>query len=97
MAPTKLYFLFDDLDFGKYEGQSVQDIFKIDPAYIDSCLCRHQENFSILYSDLEKLKILNPEFTFSEKAINNAKDAEIYFDSEDENGSLPEDKEEDID
>jgi len=92
----KLYYLFDELEFGKYAGISLQDVFIKDPAYIDSCLCEREENFSILYSDMEKLIKLKPDFAFSEKAANNAKEAERYLAAEDENGSLPEDKEDDI-
>lgn len=91
----KLYYLFDELEFGKYAGQLILEVFKTDPDYIDTCLCDMEENFSILFSDLEKLKKLKPDFIFSDKAVKNAKEAENYLSSEDESGSLPEDKEDD--
>jgi len=91
----KLYYLFDELEFGKYAGRSIEEVFKIDPEYIDTCLCGKEENFSILFSDMEKLSKLNPDFIFSDKAINNAKAAERYLASEDETGSLPVDSDDD--
>jgi hypothetical protein len=93
----KLYYLFDDLDFGKYAGEILTDVFRKDPAYIDSCLCTMKENFSILFTDLEKLNELNPGFSFSVEAIENAKEAERYLDAEDESGSIPEDPDDDLD
>ncbi len=92
----KLYYLFDELEFGKYAGMLLPEVFKKDPSYIDFCLCDMKENFSILFSELEKLKELNPDFTFSDKAIENAKEAERYLASEDETGSIPEDIDDDI-
>ena len=93
----KLYYLFDELDFGKFAGEILTEVFKKDPAYIDSCLCNMKENFSILFSDLEKLRELNSGFSFSEVAIENAKEAERYLAAEDESGSIPEDLDDDID
>jgi hypothetical protein len=92
----KLYYLFDELEFGKYAGTQLLEVFKKDPAYIDNCLCERKENFSILYSDMVKLNELNPGFTFSAEAIENAKEAERYLASEDESGSIPEGLDDDI-
>ena len=92
----KLYYLFDELEFGKYAGMPLREVFKKDPAYIDICLCERKENFSILFSDMVKLNELNPDFTFSTEAIENAKEAERYLSSEDESGSIPEDIDDDI-
>jgi hypothetical protein len=93
----KLYYLFDELEFGKYAGMLLIDVFKKDPLFIDSCLCNMKENFSIMFSDMEKLKDLNPGFSFSDEAIENAKEAERYLADEDESGSIPEDIDDDID
>jgi hypothetical protein len=92
----KLYYLFDELEFGKYAGITLFEVFKKDPAYINSCLCERKENFSILYSDIEKLIKLNPGFIFSDAAVENAKEAERYLASEDEQGTIPEDKDDDL-
>jgi hypothetical protein len=92
----KLYFLFDEIDFGRYAGMPLTEVFKIDPAYIDQCICGHHNDFAILSSELESLKKLNPGFVFSDEAIKKAKEAEQYFASEDDQEDFRIEPEEEI-
>lgn len=65
----KFYNVDSIFTFGKYEGQSLAEIFKINPSYIfDYCLCKH-DNFFIAYSTFKDLLQINPEYRLSRKAM----------------------------
>ena len=55
------------LDFGKYKGKTVKEVFISDPGYIDWAL-RENAFFRVNESIFKYFQIIRPDFKFSEKA-----------------------------
>lgn len=64
----KLYNLSSKLDFGEYSGQSLKEVFKKDPDYIEDCIM-DEASFCFNPDNIEILEDLHPEFTFLEESI----------------------------
>lgn len=66
--------LDSEFDFGKYNGQTISQVFESNPGYIDWCL-ENVDFFELCEETIESLKKLNPGFRFSKKALdaNNSK------------------------
>lgn len=69
----EFYELDTEFTFGKYQGKTLEEVFEIDPAFIDYCLINH-EHFNLSDDILEELKELNPDFQFSEEALDKRED-----------------------
>lgn len=64
----KLYSLNSKLDFGDYDGESLKDVFKKDPDFIEDCIMDNP-NFCFNPDLIETLEDLHDQFAFSEEAI----------------------------
>jgi len=62
------YDLDTEFDFGKYEGQTLEEVFQKDPAFIEQCLLK-VEDFNLSDDVLEELKAIDDEFSFSDAAM----------------------------
>ena len=64
----KVYELNTPLDFGKYEGKTLETVFETDPGYIGTCL-ETEDGFTIDESAIQRLFEKYPEHELSTKAI----------------------------
>lgn len=73
----KLYSLNSKLDFGDYGGESLKEVFKKDPEFIEDCI---MDNPSFCFNPnlVDTLEDMHNEFAFSEEAIEKL---EIKFES----------------
>lgn len=67
-AVMKVYDLNTSFTFGKYEGKSLDDVFRTDPQYIQQCMIA-VEDFAIDERAMQKLFEKYPEVDFSDEAI----------------------------
>src|SRR5690606_21217986 len=49
----------------KYQGKTLEEVYDIDPAFIDECLIKY-DHFNLSDDTLEELKEINPNHKFSE-------------------------------
>ena len=63
----KFYDLDSVLNFGKFEGKTIKEVAELQPSYLDWCAI-NLEHFYIVEYQMEELKSICPEFTFSEEA-----------------------------
>jgi len=82
----KFYDLNTVLNFGKFEGKTIQEVAGIQPSYLDWCAI-NLEHFYIDDEEVEALKEAYPSFSFSEEA--KAKLAEKYEAWENEQEDYP--------
>lgn len=64
----KAYDLNTKFTFGKYEGKTLEDVFKNDPEYVEKCLIS-EEDFAINERTMQKLFEKYPENDLSDAAI----------------------------
>jgi hypothetical protein len=64
----KNYELNSILTFGKYKGLSIQQVFELNPSYVDWCIL-NLEHFNIEEDVFYELQSLNSLFQFSEKSL----------------------------
>lgn len=64
---TKVYEWYDRLDFGKYKGEPLDEIFQKDPDFVVDCM-ENREDFSITINTCKHLEDLISGFKFSDKA-----------------------------
>ncbi len=69
----EFYELDTEFTFGKYQGKTLEEVFEIEPAFINYCLINH-EHFNLSDDILEELKEQNPDFQFSEEALDKRED-----------------------
>lgn len=72
-----MYSLNSKLDFGEYSGESLKDVFKKDPEFIEDCIMDNP-NFCFNPDLIEALEDMHDSFAFSEEAVEKL---EIKFDS----------------
>lgn len=65
----KLYNLQSLLDFGRFSGQSLKEVFLKDPEYIEDCIF-DVPNFCFNPDHIEALEDLDPDFAFTDEAFN---------------------------
>ncbi|MBK7427000.1 MAG: hypothetical protein IPI60_08215 [Saprospiraceae bacterium] len=61
----EFYELETEFTFGKYQGKTLEEVYEIDPAFIDECLIKY-DHFNLSDDTLEELKEINPNHKFSE-------------------------------
>lgn len=64
---TKIYEWYDRLDFGKYKGERLDEIFQKDATYVQECL-ETKEGFRITISTCKHLENLIDGYRFRDKA-----------------------------
>ena len=64
----KAYDLNTNFTFGKYEGKSLIDVFKTDPAYVQKCMMT-VDDFAIAERSIQALFEKYPDFEFSDEAV----------------------------
>ncbi len=62
----EFYELETEFTFGKYLGKTLEEVYEIDPAFIDECLIKY-DHFNLSDDTLEELKEINPNHKFSEE------------------------------
>jgi len=80
IAVMKVYDLNTNFTFGKYEGKSLEDIFKTDPEYVQQCMVT-VEDFAIDERAIQKLFEKYPSVDFSDEAIDANLEKLDVFDS----------------
>src|SRR5690606_6917465 len=75
------YDLDSEFDFGKYEGQTLEEIFLKDPKFIEQCLIK-VENFNLSDDVLDELKAIDDEFEFSDEALKKREEKFIKYEEE---------------
>lgn len=74
---SKVYEWHDKLDFGKYDGEHLDEVFQRDPEYVNEVLEDHP-NFSITKDTLIHLQDLDPDFKFTDKAMDSVMNQRKY-------------------
>ena len=69
--------------FGKYEGKTLEDVFKTDPAYIEKCMIT-VDDFAIDEKTIQKLFEKYPETELSDQAVDANLDKLDALDSSDD-------------
>lgn len=64
----KLYTLDSVLSFGKYENSTLEEVFEIDPSYIEWCIL-NLDHFFIDFQTIKELTIVNIYFDFPESTL----------------------------
>jgi len=64
----KVYDLNTSFAFGKYEGKSLDEVFRTDPAYVQQCMI-NVEDFAIDERAIQKLFEKYPDTDFSDESI----------------------------
>jgi len=85
----KAYNLDTRFNFGKYEGKTLEDVFKEDPQYIDKCLVGI-DDFVIDEKAVQKLFETYPDKELSDEAIDANLDKLDAMDLDDDNILFPE-------
>lgn len=62
------YDLDTEFEFGKYEGQTLEEVFQKDPKFIEQCLIK-VDDFNLSDDVMEELKAIDDEFEFSPEAL----------------------------
>jgi hypothetical protein len=75
------YTLESIFNFGKHKGQTLQDVFNLQPSYINWCSI-NVDNFVISTEVMEELKDIVPYFSFSTEAIEILASKRAKWDSE---------------
>ncbi len=57
----KFYDIDSEFTFGKYEGETIREVFEKDPKYIDFCF-NNIDEFYVSPDVLKELRQLNPKF-----------------------------------
>ena len=65
----KIYDLNTRLTFGNYEGKTLEDVYKLDPEFIEHSLINNRD-FAIDERSLQKLFEKYPRYEFTNKSIN---------------------------
>lgn len=73
----KLYSLNSKLDFGEYQGESLKEVFKKDPDFIEDCILNNPD-FCFNPDLVETLEDHHDDFAFSEEAVDKL---EVKFDN----------------
>ncbi len=60
----KFYDVESEFPFGKYEGKTLQEVFDMDPKYIDFCFNNYDE-FYVSPDVMKELKNINPKIISS--------------------------------
>ena len=78
----RLYSLNSKLDFGEYSGKTLKDVFVKDPEYVEECILENP-SFCFNPSIIDALEDINPEFIFSEEAVEKIEEKyDIYEEEE---------------
>ncbi len=73
------YFKVDSIiNFGKYKGKSIKEIFSSDPSYIEFCILK-VDFFMIKETELDNLLNINKNYTLSKSTLLHLKKKSTYF------------------
>jgi hypothetical protein len=75
------YDLDTEFEFGKYEGQTLEEVFQKDPKFVEQCLLK-MDDFNISDDVMEELKAIDDEFAFSEESLKKREEKFALFEEE---------------
>lgn len=83
----KFYDIDSEFTFGKYEGQTIKEVFEKDPKYIDFCF-NNIDEFYVSPDVMKELRSLDPRFTSSPAETDDELDDDMFDNYLDESGVL---------
>jgi hypothetical protein len=79
----KAYDLNTSFTFGKYEGKTLEDVFKTDPTYVEKCMIT-VDDFAVDEKSIQKLFEKYPDTELSDQAVDANLDKLDAMDSSDD-------------
>ncbi len=83
----KFYDIDSEFTFGKYEGQTIKEVFEKDPKYIDFCF-NNIDEFYVSPDVMKELRSLDPRFTSAPAETDDELDDDMFDNYLDESGVL---------